>query len=133
MNETTFSSNTLIHHENEVIPEVNKMEFNTDNTSICTNINEQVPIDQLSNIDLIMDIPVNLSVELGKTKMTISKLSSLSQGSVIPLDGQAGELLNIFINGYLIAQGEIVVVSNNYGIRITDIINSSERMHRLSR
>ncbi|WP_236620679.1 flagellar motor switch protein FliN [Providencia sneebia] len=109
------------------------MEFNTDNTSICTNINEQVPIDQLSNIDLIMDIPVNLSVELGKTKMTISKLSSLSQGSVIPLDGQAGELLNIFINGYLIAQGEIVVVSNNYGIRITDIINSSERMHRLSR
>lgn len=88
---------------------------------------------QLSDINLIMDIPVRLSVELGRTKMTIKKLLSLTQGSVVSLDGLAGEPLDILINGYLIAQGEVVVVSDNYGIRITDIITPSERMRRLSR
>ncbi|HBO23920.1 MULTISPECIES: flagellar motor switch protein FliN [unclassified Providencia] len=93
----------------------------------------QNPLNQLSDINLIMDIPVRLSVELGRTKMTIKKLLSLSQGSVVSLDGLAGEPLDILINGYLIAQGEVVVVSDNYGIRITDIITPSERMRRLSR
>ncbi|ATG17842.1 flagellar motor switch protein FliN [Providencia alcalifaciens] len=93
----------------------------------------QNPLTQLSDVDMIMDIPVRLSVELGRTKMTIKKLLSLSQGSVVSLDGLAGEPLDILINGYLIAQGEVVVVSDNYGIRITDIITPSERMRRLSR
>lgn len=93
----------------------------------------QNPLNQLSDVDMIMDIPVRLSVELGRTKMTIKKLLSLSQGSVVSLDGLAGEPLDILINGYLIAQGEVVVVSDNYGIRITDIITPSERMRRLSR
>ncbi|WP_118984325.1 flagellar motor switch protein FliN [Photorhabdus sp. CRCIA-P01] len=87
----------------------------------------------LSDIDLILDIPVKLSVELGRTKMTIKQLLRLSQGSVVSLDGLAGEPLDILINGYLIAQGEVVVVSDKYGIRITDIITPSERMRRLSR
>ncbi|WP_272689330.1 flagellar motor switch protein FliN [Providencia sp. PROV033] len=97
------------------------------------NFDGQNPLNQLSDVDMIMDIPVRLSVELGRTKMTIKKLLSLSQGSVVSLDGLAGEPLDILINGYLIAQGEVVVVSDNYGIRITDIITPSERMHRLSR
>lgn len=87
----------------------------------------------LQDIDLIMDIPVKLTVELGRTKMTIKELLRLSQGSVVALDGLAGEPLDILINGYLIAQGEVVVVADKFGVRITDIITPSERMRRLSR
>ncbi|KGT89709.1 flagellar motor switch protein FliN [Erwinia sp. S63] len=85
------------------------------------------------DLSLIMDIPVKMTVELGRTKMTIKELLRLSQGSVVTLDGLAGEPLDILINGYLIAQGEVVVVSDKFGIRITEIITPSERMHRLSR
>jgi flagellar motor switch protein FliN/FliY len=87
----------------------------------------------LQDIDLIMDIPVKLTVELGRTKMTIKELLRLAQGSVVALEGLAGEPLDILINGYLIAQGEVVVVNDKYGVRITDIITPSERMRRLSR
>ncbi|RAU29270.1 flagellar motor switch protein FliN [Pantoea sp. RIT413] len=87
----------------------------------------------MQDIDLIMDIPVKLTVELGRTKMTIKELLRLTQGSVVSLDGLAGEPLDILINGYLIAQGEVVVVNDKYGVRITDIITPSERMRRLSR
>ncbi|SIP73032.1 Flagellar motor switch protein FliN [Xenorhabdus innexi] len=102
-------------------------------SSIFESLEPQDALSQLSDIDLIMDIPVKLSVELGRTKMTIKQLLKLSQGSVVSLDGLAGEPLDILINGYLIAQGEVVVVSDKYGIRITDIITPSERMRRLSR
>ncbi|EPB4438550.1 flagellar motor switch protein FliN [Enterobacter hormaechei] len=95
---------------------------------------EQTAVPQLSEeMNLILDIPVKMTVELGRTKMTIKELLRLSQGSVVSLDGLAGEPLDILINGYLIAQGEVVVVSDKFGIRITDIITPSERMHRLSR
>ncbi|MGU3415889.1 flagellar motor switch protein FliN [Enterobacteriaceae bacterium C23F] len=95
---------------------------------------EQMAVSQLSDeMNLILDIPVKMTVELGRTKMTIKELLRLSQGSVVSLDGLAGEPLDILINGYLIAQGEVVVVSDKFGIRITDIITPSERMHRLSR
>ncbi|MEC5318486.1 flagellar motor switch protein FliN [Brenneria populi subsp. brevivirga] len=93
----------------------------------------QEGIGSLQDIDLILDIPVKLTVELGRTKMTIKELLRLSQGSVVALDGLAGEPLDILINGYLIAQGEVVVVADKYGVRITDIITPSERMRRLSR
>ncbi|AIQ99753.1 flagellar motor switch protein FliN [Pluralibacter gergoviae] len=85
------------------------------------------------DMNLILDIPVKMTVELGRTKMTIKELLRLSQGSVVALEGLAGEPLDILINGYLIAQGEVVVVSDKFSIRITDIITPSERMHRLSR
>ncbi|WP_312240746.1 flagellar motor switch protein FliN [Pantoea sp.] len=85
------------------------------------------------DMNLILDIPVKMTVELGRTKMTVKELLRLSQGAVVSLDGLAGEPLDILINGYLIAQGEVVVVSDKFGIRITDIITPSERMHRLSR
>lgn len=89
--------------------------------------------DKKRDINLILDIPVNMTVELGKTKLTIKELLNLTQGSIIPLEGLAGEALDVLINGYLIAQGEVVVVGDNYGVRITDIITPSERMKRLSR
>ena len=90
-------------------------------------------IDPLHDINLIMDIPIQLTVELGRTRMTIKELLRLTQGSIVPLEGLAGEPLDILINHYLIAQGEVVVVNDKYGVRITDIITPSERMRRLSR
>lgn len=85
-----------------------------------------------SDIDMIMDIPVQLSVELGRTRMTLKNILQLGQGSVVELDGLAGEPMDIFVNGYLIAQGEVVVVEEKYGIRITDIVTPSDRIQRLN-
>lgn len=85
-----------------------------------------------TDIDMIMDIPVQLSVELGRTRLTIKSILQLGQGSVVELDGLAGEPMDIFVNGYLIAQGEVVVVDEKYGIRLTDIITPSDRLSRLN-
>lgn len=85
-----------------------------------------------SDIEMIMDIPVQLTVELGRTRLTIKNILQLGQGSVIELDGLAGEPMDIFVNGYLIAQGEVVVVDDKYGIRLTDIITPSDRIQRLN-
>lgn len=85
------------------------------------------------DLEMIMDIPVKLTVELGRTKLTIKQLLELAQGSVIELDGLAGEPMDILINGFLIAQGEVVVVEDKYGIRITEIITPSERVQKLNR
>ncbi len=85
------------------------------------------------DIDMIMDIPVRLTVELGRTKITIKQILQLAQGSVIELDGLAGEPMDVLVNGCLIAQGEVVVVNDKFGIRLTDIITPSERIRRLNR
>ncbi|MBK1703337.1 flagellar motor switch protein FliN [Halochromatium glycolicum] len=85
------------------------------------------------DLEMILDIPVRLSVELGRTKVTIKQLLEMAQGSVVELDGLAGEPMDILINGYLIAQGEVVVVEDKYGIRITEIISPSERVQKLNR
>ncbi|MBZ9538312.1 MULTISPECIES: flagellar motor switch protein FliN [Modicisalibacter] len=87
----------------------------------------------MRDLEMIMDIPVKLTVELGRTRITIKQLLELAQGSVIELDGLAGEPMDILINGYLIAQGEVVVVDDKYGIRVTEIITPSERVQKLNR
>jgi len=87
---------------------------------------------QNADVDLIMNVPVQLTVELGRSRMTIKNLLQLGQGSVVELDGLAGEPMDIYVNGYLIAQGEVVVVEDRYGIRVTDIITPSERINRLN-
>jgi len=87
----------------------------------------------MNELDIIMDIPVKLSVELGRTRITIKQLLELAQGSVVELDGLAGEPMDILINGYLIAQGEVVVLDDKYGIRITEIVTPSERVQKLNR
>ncbi|XZG71228.1 flagellar motor switch protein FliN [Chitinibacteraceae bacterium HSL-7] len=83
------------------------------------------------NIDLVLDIPVTLTVELGRTKIAIRSLLQLAQGSVVELDGLAGEPMDVLVNGCLIAQGEVVVVNDKFGIRLTDIITPTERIRRL--
>ena len=83
------------------------------------------------NLDLILDIPVTLSVELGHTKMQIRNLLQLAQGSVVELDGLAGEPMDVLANGCLIAQGEVVVVNDKFGIRLTDIVSPAERVKKL--
>ena len=83
------------------------------------------------NLELVMDIPVQLTVELGRTKMPIRNLLQLAQGSVVELNELAGEPLDVFVNGCLVAQGEVVVVNEKFGIRFTDIITPSERLKKL--
>lgn len=85
------------------------------------------------DINMVMDIPVQLSVELGRTRVPIKYILQLAQGSIVELDALAGEPMDVLINGYLIAQGEVVVVNEKFGIRLTDIVTPSERMRRLSR
>ncbi len=86
-----------------------------------------------NDIDMILDIPVNITVELGRTRIPIKNIMQLAQGSVIELDGMAGEPMDVLVNGCLIAQGEVVVVNDKYGIRLTDIVTPSERLRRLNR
>ncbi|HNC50919.1 MAG TPA: flagellar motor switch protein FliN [Accumulibacter sp.] len=85
----------------------------------------------MNELDLILDIPVQITVELGRTKITIKNLLQLAHGSVVELDAMAGEPLNVFVNGTLIAQGEVVVVNDKYGIRLTDIVTPSERARKI--
>jgi flagellar motor switch protein FliN/FliY len=82
-------------------------------------------------LDLLLDVPLDVTVELGRTRMSIQDLLALSPGSVIELDKMAGEPLDIVVNGRLIARGEAVVVNDRFGIRITDIVSKSERIARL--
>ena len=91
------------------------------------------PRETHNDIDLILDIPVQLTVELGRTKITIKNLLQLAQGSVVELEGLAGEPMDVLVNGFLIAQGEVVVVNDKFGIRLTDIVTPSERMRQLNR
>jgi flagellar motor switch protein FliN/FliY len=86
-----------------------------------------------NDIQMVLDIPVQLSVELGRTKVPIKYILQLAQGSIVELDALAGEPMDVLINGYLIAQGEVVVVNEKFGIRLTDIVTPSERMRRVSR
>jgi flagellar motor switch protein FliN/FliY len=87
----------------------------------------------IHDIDLILDIPVQLTVELGRTKVPIRSILQLAQGSVVELEGSAGEPLDVRVNGCLIAQGEVVVVNDKFGVRLTDIVTPSERLRKLNR
>ena len=86
-----------------------------------------------NDLNMILDIPVQLTVELGRTRIPIKHILQLAQGSVVELDALAGEPMDVLVNGFLIAQGEVVVVNDKFGIRLTDIVTPSERMRRLSR
>jgi flagellar motor switch protein FliN/FliY len=96
-------------------------------------IDDESPLNTAQNrrIDLLLDVPLELSVELGRTRMSIQELLALGPGSVIELDKVAGEPLDILINDRLVARGEAVVVNDKFGIRITDIVSPAERIARL--
>ncbi|MBK7251388.1 MAG: flagellar motor switch protein FliN [Gammaproteobacteria bacterium] len=83
------------------------------------------------NLEVILDVPVTLSMEVGRTRIPIRNLLQLSQGSVVELDRTAGEPLDVFVNGTLVAHGEVVVVDEKFGIRITDVISPAERIRKL--
>ncbi len=95
--------------------------------------NQGVKTETHNDIEFILDIPVQLTVELGRTKIAIKNLLQLAQGSVVELDGLAGEPMDVLVNGCLIAQGEVVVVNDRFGIRLTDIITPSERIRKLNK
>jgi flagellar motor switch protein FliN/FliY len=89
--------------------------------------------ENLHDFEMILDIPVQISVELGRTRISIRNLLQLAHGSVVELDALAGEPLDVLVNGTLIAQGEVVVVNDKFGIRLTDIVTPSERVRKLNR
>src|SRR3569832_139009 len=83
------------------------------------------------NLEVILDVPVTLSMEVGRTRIPIRNLLQLNQGSVVELDRAAGEPLDVFVNGTLVAHGEVVVVNEKFGIRITDVVSPAERIRKL--
>jgi flagellar motor switch protein FliN len=84
------------------------------------------------NLDVILDVPVTISMEIGRTRINIRNLLQLNQGSVVELDRLAGEPMDVLVNGTLIAHGEVVVVNDKFGIRLTDVISPSERVRKLT-
>ncbi len=92
---------------------------------------ESGPASAESNLEAILDIPVTLAMEIGRTQVSIRNLLKLSQGSVVSLDRLAGEPLDVLVNGTLVAHGEVVVVNEKFGIRLTDVISAQERVKKL--
>ncbi len=98
-----------------------------------SDLQDQGPSDSMRdvNLEVILDVPVTLSMEVGRTRIAIRNLLQLNQGSVIELDRAAGEPLDVFVNGTLVAHGEVVVVNDKFGIRLTDVISPAERIKKL--
>ncbi|WJW74566.1 flagellar motor switch protein FliN [Thiohalobacter sp. IOR34] len=94
---------------------------------------EGLPVvqDEDVNLDLILDIPVTIAMEIGRTRISIRNLLQLNQGSVVELDRLAGEPMDVLVNGTLVAHGEVVVVNEKFGIRLTDVVSPSERVKKL--
>lgn len=91
-----------------------------------------VPSKEESNLDLILDIPVTISMEIGRARVSIRNLLQLNQGSVVELDRLAGEPMDVLVNGTLVAHGEVVVVNEKFGIRLTDVVSPAERVKKLN-
>ena len=124
----------MAEENNPDSPENNAQELPADSSSVFKDMNMgDVSEDEPQSIDFILDIPVQLTVELGRTKMPIKNLVRLTQGSVVPLSTVVAEPLDVYVNGTLVAKAEIVVIQEKFGIRLTDIISPAERMRRLSR
>ena len=128
LSEQADSENAAIN--DPASPEV----FDVKNTDVFKDLSKN-NTDNATNTDIefILDIPVQLTVELGRTKITIKNLVQLTQGSVIELNGLAGEPLDVLVNGCLIAHGEVVVVNDKFGIRLIDIANPAERLQRINK
>ena len=98
----------------------------------ASEIEKQIGSNEPVNLDMILDIPVTISMEIGRTQISIRNLLKLNQGSVVELDRLAGEPLDVLVNGTLIAHGEVVVVNEKFGIRLTDVITAMERVKKLT-
>ncbi len=112
--------------EKDDIETVSFKEFDDQENSQSIESNEEV------NLDVILDVPVVISMEIGRTQISIRNLLQLNQGSVVELERFVGEGLDVLVNGMLIAHGEVVVINDKFGIRLTDVISPSERVKRLA-
>ena len=92
---------------------------------------EPISAEERRKLDAILDIPVTITMEVGRSQISIRNLLQLNQGSVVELERGAGEPLDVFVNGTLIAHGEVVVVNDRFGVRLTDVVSPSERIRRL--
>lgn len=116
----------------ETVDDVKAAAFQeTEDSPIKSKNSPVTPSDEL-NLDVILGVPVTLSMEIGRTQINIRNLLQLNQGSVVELDRFAGEPLDVLVNGTLIAHGEVVVINDKFGIRLTDVISLSERVKRLA-
>lgn len=97
----------------------------------AVNAEHAPPSENAGNLDLVLDVSVTLSMEVGRARIPIRNLLQLSQGSVVELERAAGEPLDIFVNGTLIAHGEVVVVNERFGVRLTDVVSPAERIRKL--
>jgi flagellar motor switch protein FliN len=94
----------------------------------------EAPVEEAAkdvNLDVILDVPVTLSLEVGRTRLPIRSLLQLNQGSVVELERASGEPLDVFVNGTLVAHGQVVVVNEKFGIRLTDVVSPAERIRKL--
>jgi len=115
---------------NKGTPQINK-DRQLEKQFDFSDLNDKKASQTASNIDFLLDIPLEITIELGRTKMLINELLKLGQGSVIELEKLAGETMDIFANQRLIAKGEVVVINDKYGVRLTEIISPMERIVRL--
>ena len=90
------------------------------------------PIDQQADIDLLLDVPLQITVELGQAKRTIRELLELGQGSILHLTRHAGEPVDVLVNGQHIARGEVVVIDENFGIRVTEVVSPADRLRTMA-
>jgi len=104
---------------------------NVQTAALETLEDDSAPIGEEVNLDVILDIPVTIAMEIGRTTISIRNLLQLNQGSVVELDRLAGEPMDVLVNGTLVAHGEVVVVNDKFGIRLTDVISASERLKKL--
>ncbi|WP_201495323.1 flagellar motor switch protein FliN [Rubrivivax sp. A210] len=119
---------------NEVASEVTTAAESVAPAAFTNFSNAATPVNAAGHdLNQILDIPVQLTVELGRSRKPLRDILQMAQGSVIELENVAGEPMDVLVNGYLIAQGEVVVVNDKFGVRLTDIVTPSERMKRLSR
>ncbi len=115
----------------ETIDEVKASVFQEVNRPVESETSSATSTEEI-NLDVVLDVPVTLSMEIGRTRINIRNILQLNKGSVVELDRYAGEPLDVLVNGTLIAHGEVVVINDKFGIRLTDVISLSERVKRLA-
>lgn len=127
---------------NDTTDESSQPTEGTEEVAVAASAAQAAPMEQLeddaadvkdedANIDVILDIPVTIAMEIGRTTISIRNLLQLNQGSVVELDRLAGEPMDVVVNGTLIAHGEVVVVNDKFGIRLTDVVSAAERLKKL--
>ncbi len=136
MNDEVVQENTPVENAATEKPPENeqgydKVEFETLQKSVATEVGNGGANNDGVNLDVILEVPVTLAMEAGRTRISIRNLLQLNQGSVVELDRAAGEPLDVFVNGTLVAHGEVVVINEKFGIRFTDVVSPAERVRKL--